>query len=296
MSAPLHDPQCPLVAIPQPVDGLLSSNRELDATKFKALLKQALQLYHAGQTSFTPTKTFNVEHGAVVKTSKGLPTNPPTARLKSCAWHARISEHAPDKLQYQDFYEGLAVDHPVKEKQYIHDILKYDRIGDNVKSPPLVQELSAVIADVRADLWLSEYELPIVVTNRDFAQLFLSVDLQPHADPLSKDHIDSVIAALDGNATVSATSNGQDNLRKSSVNIQLPIASTECPPQQKFVRAFYASVETVKEMEDGGTEWWMAVQSDSSGRVPLFFQETAMPSKIAPDVPAFIGWALKQKA
>lgn len=256
MSAPPHDARCPLVAIPQPVDGLLSSERALDVDKFKALLKQALLLYQAGQTTFSPTKTFHVEHGAVVKTSKGVPTNPPTSRLKSCAWHARRSEHPSKKLGYEDFYDGLAVDHPVKEKQYIHDILKYDRIGESIKSPSLPEQLKTVIADVRADLWLSEYSLPVMVTNRDFLQLFLSIDLTPHPDPLSKAHIDAIVAHLDGHAAAPSTGDGQGKLRKSSVNIQLPIASTDCPPQRDFIRAFYSSVETLKETKDSGTEWW----------------------------------------
>ncbi|GAA5918401.1 hypothetical protein JCM6882_008328 [Rhodosporidiobolus microsporus] len=63
----------------------------------------------------------------------------------------------------------------------------------------------------------------------------------------------------------------------------------------KHVKGRYVSVEHVQETEEGGVVWTMAVSSDPGGLVPHLLSEMAMCSKIAEDVPAFLGWLAKRR-
>ncbi|UZJ54192.1 hypothetical protein CBS101457_003512 [Exobasidium rhododendri] len=301
MSAPPANETCPLTAATLPLSSVAPSNT-LDVKNLKALVSQALQLYRSSNT-WPSSKTFQLDHDSKVVATKGKSVQP--GRLANTSWHARRSEHDPSsqshKLTYEDFYQGLAVDHPIKERQYIDDILKYDRVGPSIQVPSLKGDASDEFIDaVRADVWTTEYSLPIMVTNRDFVELFLTVEFKPHVDPLSSSHIDAILASLkEGSGSniteeqeETSTSNSQ---RRSCLNIQLPVETTDCAPKKDFVRASYGSVEVLRELERNGTEWWMTVQSDSAGRIPLMFQEMAMADKVAPDVPLFIGWAVKDK-
>lgn len=96
-----------------------------------------------------------------------------------------------------------------------------------------------------------------MVSDRDFVELFLTVEFKPHDDPLSPSHIDSMLASLkqggqEDDDLSSATSTG----RKSCLNIQLPVQTPDCGKKNNYVRASYGSVEVLKELEEQGTEWW----------------------------------------
>jgi hypothetical protein len=103
-----------------------------------------------------------------------------------------------------------------------------------------------------------------MVANRDFVELFVTIEFKPHADPLSPQHIDAILAALKEDEGEINSSNEQDSavadpssqLRRSCINIQLPVETPECGPQKGFVRASYGSVEVLRELEQEGTEWW----------------------------------------
>lgn len=103
----------------------------------------------------------------------------------------------------------------------------------------------------------------MMVTNRDFVQLFLTIEFAPHADPLSSTHIDAILATLkeaggdtapEHNASSATDSGG--NQRRSCINIQLPVQTPDCAEKTDFVRASYGSVEVLRELEGQGTEWW----------------------------------------
>lgn len=89
-------------------------------------------------------------------------------------------------------------------------------------------------------------------------ELFLTIDLKPHADPLSSQHIDSIFASLNGDAQTGVTDEQSDHTQKrsSAINIQLPVSTSAFEPQANFVRAFYSSVEIIRELEGDKTEWW----------------------------------------
>lgn len=49
----------------------------------------------------------------------------------------------------------------------------------------------------------------------------------------------------------------------------------------KEIRAYYASVERVRELENGNTEWRMAVTTSIGGIIPKFIVDSSMPKEIA---------------
>ena len=158
MSAPPANDVCALTAAIMPLSDV-APNGALDVGKLKALVAQALQLYRSSST-WPSSKTFQLEHDSRVVATKGLSAQ--SGRLQKTAWHARRSEHSPSQphqLAYDDFYQGLAVDHPRKEKEYIHDILTYERVGPSIQVPSLQgEEAGRYISAVRADVWVSECE------------------------------------------------------------------------------------------------------------------------------------------
>lgn len=104
-------------------------------------------------------------------------------------------------------------------------------------------------------------KLPMMVSDRDFVEILITVQFKPHADPLSSSHIDAMLQALkEGGGKVdeteSSSTQSTSSQRGSCLNIQLPVETPECAEKSNFVRASYGSVEVVKELEQQGTEWW----------------------------------------
>lgn len=157
MTAPKPESECPLAPVAIPLSDLINDEHKLGGEKLNSLLRQALNLY---RSNFTAGRTYKHEHDSEVETLKLMPGEQ-SPRTSKCAWHARKSIHDPatqsHKLTYKDFHQGLFVDHPIKEKQYIDDILRYDRIQE-VISPTISGSASEYIADVRADVWVTECE------------------------------------------------------------------------------------------------------------------------------------------
>ncbi|KAH9997319.1 hypothetical protein BJV77DRAFT_80773 [Russula vinacea] len=60
--------------------------------------------------------------------------------------------------------------------------------------------------------------------------------------------------------------------------------------EEKGVKGRYVSVESIKELPSGNTEWRMATSSSPGGRIPTFVAESSMASSISADVPHFLRW------
>ncbi|KAL1408245.1 hypothetical protein Q8F55_005051 [Vanrija albida] len=86
---------------------------------------------------------------------------------------------------------------------------------------------------------------------------------------------------------------------RSFMNISIPFSHPDCVEKQgaekSRVRGKYVSVELVRE-QDGGAqvEWRMATSSDAGGNIPRFVTNASLPSKIAEDVPSFLGWMTRR--
>ena len=68
-----------------------------------------------------------------------------------------------------------------------------------------------------------------------------------------------------------------------SIPVDLSVSGSEDlrKLEEPGVRGRYASVEQFTELEDGSTEWRMAVSGITGGMIPMFISEFMMPSKIA---------------
>jgi len=60
--------------------------------------------------------------------------------------------------------------------------------------------------------------------------------------------------------------------------------------EEKGVKGRYVSVERIKELDNGNTEWRMATSSTPGGLLPNFLVESTMAKTIAADVPHFLKW------
>jgi Protein of unknown function (DUF3074) len=70
-----------------------------------------------------------------------------------------------------------------------------------------------------------------------------------------------------------------------SLFISIPIDLTSDPElaklEEKGVKGRYVSVESIKELPSGNTEWRMATSSSPGGRIPTFVAESSMASSIS---------------
>lgn len=151
MAAPPLDPSVPLSAASHSLTNLTDTEGRLNAPSFQALVRQALHLVRSGRT-WPRSKTFKLEHDIEVDATKGASSC--SGRLAKCGWHARRSIHSPSHshgLNFHDFREGLAVDHAVKEQQYIHDIILTDSLGK--LKPPKTLDCNNTIKECRIEMF-----------------------------------------------------------------------------------------------------------------------------------------------
>lgn len=74
-------------------------------------------------------------------------------------------------------------------------------------------------------------------------------------------------------------------LHFNSLFISIPVDLSSDPElaklEEKGVRGSYASVESLKELPNGNTEWRMATSSSPGGRIPALVVEKTMASTIS---------------
>lgn len=162
-------------------------------------------------------------------------------------------------------------------------------------------------------------KLPKPTSNRDFLELVLTLSLPPSPEPFSPAHEEAVNQQISSSPShLHPTPNdgydGSPTSRRSFIVVSIPVSHPDAPERPgQFVRGKYCSVEAVWERLPAATsgsnegsdanaqspsqsqekdiEWFMTVQSDTGGNVPVLFQEMAMPSQICKDVPLFFEWA-----
>ncbi|KAI0345341.1 hypothetical protein BDW22DRAFT_1406051 [Trametopsis cervina] len=75
-----------------------------------------------------------------------------------------------------------------------------------------------------------------------------------------------------------------------SIPVDLSPDAELAKKEEKGVKARYVSIEQLKELENGKTEWRMATSSRAEGLIPQFLTESSMPSSISHDVPGLLNW------
>jgi len=74
-------------------------------------------------------------------------------------------------------------------------------------------------------------------------------------------------------------------LDSNSLFISIPIDLSSDPElaklEEKGVKGHYVSVEIIKQLPNGNTEWRMATSSSPGGRIPTFIVESTMASAIS---------------
>jgi Protein of unknown function (DUF3074) len=70
-----------------------------------------------------------------------------------------------------------------------------------------------------------------------------------------------------------------------SIFVSIPVDLSGDPElaklEEKGVKGRYVSVESIKELSSGDTEWRMATSSSPGGRIPTFVVESTMASSIS---------------
>jgi len=81
--------------------------------------------------------------------------------------------------------------------------------------------------------------------------------------------------------------------------VSIPIDLSSDPDlaklEEKGVKGRYVAVESIKQLDNGDTEWLMATSSIAGGFIPPFLAETSMDSKISDDVHHFMKWIPSQR-
>ncbi|KAF8503600.1 hypothetical protein F5888DRAFT_1008764 [Russula emetica] len=81
---------------------------------------------------------------------------------------------------------------------------------------------------------------------------------------------------------------------RTGIFVSIPVDLSSDPElaklEEKGVKGRYVSIESIKELSGGNTEWRMATSSSPGGRIPTFVVESTMASSISADVPHFMRW------
>lgn len=191
--------------------------------------------------------TKRVRTSGAEKVACGASASREHGRLAKAQWHTRASTH---HVPYETFAKGLLEEHTVQEQQYIESLEK-------------ATCLEALQANV--GIWHNAYKLPPLTADRDFVELVFAIPLPPHPEPFSAAHEQaSLEAALWMHGPPAAPRPGE---LRSFLVLSQPIAHA---PEKGYVRAYYASVEAVRERAPSETEWMYVVrltQHDGSNRL-----------------------------
>ncbi|KAG9018789.1 hypothetical protein FRB90_009637 [Tulasnella sp. 427] len=175
-----------------------------------------------------------------------------TTKLHGHPWAMRKSVHGPADGTFDEFWDGLGVNHAVHESQYIPFIKK--------------ASLVMVIEPGTCEVWNLYYDLSMVLQKRSFTVLIATfVGPTSPTNPLRTGWVVSVPFDPTSDPDLAAM-------------------------EEKGVRARYAAVERVQETPDGKVDWRMATASDVGGIIPEFLAAATVPKQISYDVGHFLAF------
>ncbi|KAG9044258.1 hypothetical protein FS837_008554 [Tulasnella sp. UAMH 9824] len=166
-----------------------------------------------------------------------------TTKVNGHLWAMRKSVHGPSEGTFDDFWEGLGVNHSVHESQYI----------------PMIQKASLVtmLEPGTCEVWSLQYNFGPVLQKRSFT-VFIVTHLEPTSEtnPLRQGWVVSVPFDPSSDPEFAAM-------------------------EEKGVKARYLAVERIQETLDGKVDWRMATCSDVGGIIPEFISAPSVPKQIS---------------
>jgi len=140
-----------------------------------------------------------------------------------------------------------------------------------VKKATLVKKISAA-----QEIWTMYYEFPsmgISLSPRDFTVLQVT-------------HYDEPSSPRTGCAHPPPHRSVLLHPHPNRIFISIPVDLSGDPElakleEKEVVKGRYASVESIKELPNGNTEWRMATSSSPGGRIPAFIVDNTMPGFIS---------------
>ncbi|KAG8940769.1 hypothetical protein FRC04_005038 [Tulasnella sp. 424] len=166
-----------------------------------------------------------------------------TSKINGHPWAMRKSVHGSADGTFEEFWEGLGVNHAVHESQYI----------------PMIQKASLVtiIETGTCEVWNLHYNFSPVLQKRSFTVLIVS-----HLEPVSETN------PLRQGWVVSMPFDPTSDPELAAM-------------EEKGVRGRYLAVERIQETLDGKVDWRMATCSDVGGVIPEFIAAATVPKQIS---------------
>ncbi|MCJ1307853.1 hypothetical protein MMC25_001501 [Agyrium rufum] len=196
-------------------------------------------------------------------------------------WFVRSSAHENKKAAgtavWEEFDEGLRVDHNEKEAAYTPELFDANKVLD-WDGETAGMELEGRFSGVQMRIYEMCHKLPFPLTTRTFPVLVVSA-------LTGKREAIVVHMPLDISSLPAAFYSNGRNMKEGDSEIK----------RKKAVLGVYTSIERIRvvpEKTDGKEEvqWSMAVASDASGALPMWAQKIGLPGAIAKDVGLFLKW------
>ncbi|KAG9026628.1 hypothetical protein FRB95_008655 [Tulasnella sp. JGI-2019a] len=182
-------------------------------------------------------------------------------------WFMRISEH--DVTQdgtFDEFWNGLGVDHAQHEAQYIPEIV----------NASLLKTVEPNVSEV----WSLHYNLGPMLSPRTFTIVLMTKLSEASSFPPLREGL-----------VVSIPFNTSSDQNLSELEGQWG----EGGKGKVGVKGKYAAVEWIRELGNGKVEWRMATTSIPGGMIPGFLATGAIPGAISKDVKHFLEWMAKSR-
>ncbi|KZT58316.1 hypothetical protein CALCODRAFT_403351, partial [Calocera cornea HHB12733] len=198
--------------------------------------------------SWKPHKKF---HRGLVSTLSRRDRAPAGGGQRAPAWHVRVSEHSKagdgqGGEGFADLWWALGVDHSLHEQEYVPELKR--------------ATLLRTFEPGRAEAWALYYTFPPPISPRTFTVLVL---ISPP----------------------SSAPSGPADAQEAQEALIVSLPYTPSPEEEKLlkksVRGKYCSIERIRQLGNGKTEWRMAVQSTTMGAIPGWVQELGVPGKIS---------------
>ena len=185
-------------------------------------------------------------------------------------WFARTSVHDNEAksgtASWQEFDNGLRVDHSQHEKDYTPDVYDAHKALDWSTELEARGRKVGGWEDVHVSIMEMAHHIPAPLNNRVFPVVVITA-----------------------------------KKTEEFLVVQIPVATKGLPNAKyhnvpKVTGGMYCSIERGKLLDEGAkVQWQMATASDAKGVLPMWAQKMGVPGAVVKDVGLFIGWCAKKR-